>query len=130
MPTPEAFVTIDLAVDVAPYLQIVAQLRAAIDRGALHAGDELPSVRRLAADLGVAPNTVARAYGELRDAGWLAGDERTRTRVAGGVAVRAKRARTAELASALDAFVATLAARGYAESEIVDGLRRRLAHGR
>jgi len=47
------------------YLQIESQLKHAIAAGALKQGDTLPSVRKLAADLRVNPNTVARAYQNL-----------------------------------------------------------------
>jgi DNA-binding transcriptional regulator YhcF (GntR family) len=49
--------------------QIRAQLAAQVESDALQAGDRLPTVRRLAEDLGVAPGTVARAYRELEQAG-------------------------------------------------------------
>jgi GntR family transcriptional regulator len=47
------------------YLQIETQVKQAVAAGALRPGDELPSVRRLAADLRINPNTAARAYQEL-----------------------------------------------------------------
>ena len=47
------------------YLQIQAQVKHAVAAGALKTGDALPSVRKLAADLRINPNTVARAYLEL-----------------------------------------------------------------
>lgn len=52
-----------------PYEQLKQQVVALIDSGQLAVGDKLPSVRRLAGDLGLAPNTVARAYRELEAAG-------------------------------------------------------------
>ncbi|RYV52333.1 GntR family transcriptional regulator [Pengzhenrongella frigida] len=52
-----------------PYEQIRSQLVAAIRTGALVPGTRLPTVRALADDLGVATNTVARAYRELEQAG-------------------------------------------------------------
>ena len=52
--------------------QLVSELRGLIAQGKLAVGDELPSVRQLAADLGINLNTVARAYRELTDAGLLA----------------------------------------------------------
>lgn len=52
-----------------PYEQIRAQIAAQVESGALQAGDRLPTVRRLAEDLGVAPGTVARSYRELEQAG-------------------------------------------------------------
>jgi len=47
------------------YLQIQGQVKNAVMAGALKPGDALPSVRKLAADLGINPNTVARAYLDL-----------------------------------------------------------------
>lgn len=51
------------------YLQIQAQVKHAVAAGALRAGDALPSVRKLASDLRINPNTVARAYLELEREG-------------------------------------------------------------
>jgi GntR family transcriptional regulator len=53
------------------YLQIVEQVRHALAAGALRPGDELPSVRTLAARHLINPNTVARAYLELERDGFL-----------------------------------------------------------
>jgi GntR family transcriptional regulator len=47
------------------YLQIEGQVKQAVAAGALKPPDTLPSVRKLAADLGINPNTVARAYQNL-----------------------------------------------------------------
>ncbi len=54
------------------YLQIQAQVKHAVAAGALRAGDALPSVRKLASDLRINPNTVARAYLELEREGVIA----------------------------------------------------------
>jgi GntR family transcriptional regulator len=68
---PEAPLTIDLASLVPAYRQIVDGIRAYLVEGVFRPGDSLPSVRRLAADLGIHFNTVAKAYGELAAEGWL-----------------------------------------------------------
>ena len=47
------------------YRQIIEQVKYAIARGHLEPGDQLPTVRRLAVELSVNPNTVVRAYREL-----------------------------------------------------------------
>ena len=47
------------------YRQIIEQVKFAIARGRLRPGDQLPTVRQLAVDLSVNPNTVIRAYREL-----------------------------------------------------------------
>ncbi|QTE30397.1 GntR family transcriptional regulator [Pengzhenrongella sicca] len=62
-------ITIDPRSPVAPYDQIRTQLADAIHAGSLAPGTRLPTVRGLAAELGLAPNTVARAYRELEQAG-------------------------------------------------------------
>lgn len=51
------------------YLQIEAQVKNAVAAGALRSDDPLPSVRRLAAELRINPNTVARAYQDLEREG-------------------------------------------------------------
>jgi GntR family transcriptional regulator len=51
------------------YVQIVEQVSEAVAKGQLQSGDKLPAVRRLAAELVVNPNTVARAYTLLEQAG-------------------------------------------------------------
>lgn len=58
-------VRVDTTSQVPPYEQIRAQLAALIRTGRLAEGERLPTVRQLAADLGLAPGTVARAYREL-----------------------------------------------------------------
>jgi len=57
--------TIDADSATALFEQVRTQIAAAVATGALSAGTKLPTVRRLATDLGVAPHTVARAYREL-----------------------------------------------------------------
>ncbi len=47
------------------YMQIESQVRHAVASGVLRAGDALPSVRKLAVDLRINPNTIARAYQNL-----------------------------------------------------------------
>ena len=63
-------------------------LREAVRTGRLVAGTRLPSTRSLAADLGVARNTVADAYAELIAEGWLTALQGSGTRVAGRAAPR------------------------------------------
>jgi GntR family transcriptional regulator len=72
-------ITVDLASPTPPYEQIRAQIAAAIDSGQLDEGTRLPSMRALAADLGVATGTVARAYRELEGAGLVASRRRLGT---------------------------------------------------
>ena len=51
------------------YLQLMEQVKHAIETGALRAGEQLPSVRQMAEDLVINPNTVARSYRDLEHEG-------------------------------------------------------------
>src|ERR1700733_12027434 len=53
------------------YLQLMEQVKHAIETGALREGDQLPTIRRVAEDLVMNPNTVVRAYRELEHEGVL-----------------------------------------------------------
>ncbi|KXZ61533.1 MAG: GntR family transcriptional regulator [Microbacterium sp. 69-7] len=62
-------IVIDPASAVPPFEQLRRQLIDDVSTGTLAPGTRLPTVRRLAEDLGLAPGTVARAYRELESAG-------------------------------------------------------------
>jgi GntR family transcriptional regulator/MocR family aminotransferase len=72
-------------------------LREAVRTGRLPAGTRLPSSRQLAADLGLARNTVADAYGQLVAEGWLIARPGSGTRVAGEAAAVTDRPATADV---------------------------------
>ncbi len=54
------------------YVQIMDGIRSQIQAGVLQSGDQLPSVRELAGQLAINPNTIQRAYRELEMEGWIA----------------------------------------------------------
>jgi DNA-binding transcriptional regulator YhcF (GntR family) len=122
------YLVVDPALETPPYQQVAAQIRAAIERGELSPQAALPTVRQLAGDLGLAPNTVARAYGELQSEGWLVGDRRRGTRVAGELPVN-HRTRLASLREATEKFVNSLRHRGFTSDEIAVELARAGAAG-
>ena len=62
---------LDLATGVPAYRQIIDQILGAVASGAARGGEQLPTVRQLAVDLSVNPNTVVRAYRELEIRGVL-----------------------------------------------------------
>ena len=114
----EIFLAVDPDLELPPFQQIVEQLRAFIERGELRPGDVLPTVRQVAGDLGVAPNTVARAYTELQERGWLSSDGRRGTHVARETPATDKRARATALRETIAQFLTTLTHRGYSANEI------------
>lgn len=78
----EAQIVIDLETATPPYEQVQTQVSSLIAVGELPPGTRLPTVRSLAADLGVAAGTVARAYKELEAAGLVTTNRRQGTVVA------------------------------------------------
>lgn len=98
-------VEVDTASPVPPYEQIRSQLARMIEAGVLATGAQLPPIRQLAADLGLATNTVARAYRELEADGLVV------SRVRHGTTVAPQRAR---LSPAQARQRLTEAARAYA----------------
>jgi GntR family transcriptional regulator len=117
------YLVVDPELEIPPYQQVVEQVRAAIERGELPPESPLPTVRQLAGDLGIAPNTVARAYAELQSDGWLVGDGRRGTRVAGDVPLN-RRARMRSLREATEKFVSSLRHRGFSAAEIAGEFAR------
>jgi DNA-binding transcriptional regulator YhcF (GntR family) len=75
-------VQVDDTSDRSIYEQIVSRIQEGVATGKLNAGDRLPTVRRLADDLDIAPGTVARAYGELERLGVVVTEGARGTRVA------------------------------------------------
>ncbi len=75
-------VTVDVLDPTPPYEQLRRQLADLIGSGVLTPGDRLPPVRQLAVDLGLAAGTVARAYRELEQAGYVRSRRGGGTRVA------------------------------------------------
>jgi DNA-binding transcriptional regulator YhcF (GntR family) len=125
-PTHDAFIVVDQSQPMPPFAQIFEQIRAAIQRGELEPGAPLPTVRALSRDLGVAPNTVARAYADLQIEGWIESEGRRGTCVAGVPPISDARARRSALREAVARFIDSLVVRGYRESEIAEEVRRAL----
>lgn len=85
-----ALIRINEASGVPIYKQIVDQVEYMIESGQLQDGDRLPSSRMLAAHLAINRNTVARAYAELRDQGFVVARRRSGMIVAGAAEARDK----------------------------------------
>jgi DNA-binding transcriptional regulator YhcF (GntR family) len=93
----ESIETMNLHLDpsspVPPFEQIRSQIQAMVASGALPTGTRLPSIRQLAGDLGLAVNTVGRAYRELERDGIVAARGRHGTIVTGPAAMDGARRR-------------------------------------
>ncbi|WP_199442064.1 GntR family transcriptional regulator [Umezawaea beigongshangensis] len=114
-------ITLDADSPVPPYEQVRAQFARRIVDRELAAGTRLPTVRALAADLGIAVNTVARAYRELEEAGLV----ETRGRAGTVVSAAGERSRERVL-SAARSYAATAAELGMPAGEALEIVRAAL----
>jgi DNA-binding transcriptional regulator YhcF (GntR family) len=112
---------------VPPYEQIRAQVATMIASGVLAPGDRLPPVRQLAADLGLATNTVARAYRELEASGLVAGRVRHGTTVTGQATTLTPSEARRRLAEAARTFAITARQLGVTADEAERAIREHLA---
>jgi len=84
------------------YVQLVRQIKYLISSGRLKAGEQLPPVRKLAEQLLVNPNTVARAYRELENEGLVTSRQGSGVFVAEGVSPLARREQNRILLDRID----------------------------
>ena len=115
---------LDLHTGVPVYRQIVDQVRGAVAAGALSAGDQLPTVRQLAVDLEINPNTVVRAYRELEYDGLLETHQGTGTFVSDQKVSRPPDERRRQLEQIVSDAIARSGAAGFTIQELAEQLRR------
>ncbi|MEZ5383557.1 MAG: GntR family transcriptional regulator [Microthrixaceae bacterium] len=117
-------ITVDPAAEEAPYAQVRGQVLEAIATGSLLPNTRLPTIRQLAGDLGLANNTVARAYRELLADGVIESRGRRGTFVrAEGIAVVAD-AQRERLDHLINRCMTDARALGAPQEEILEALRR------
>ena len=104
------------------YCQIADGFRTQIKAGVLQHGDKLPSVRELAAELAINPNTIQRAYRELEMQGFVASVPGKGCFVCG--TPTSAQAEQQPLWSALDSAMAGLLELGVGKEEIIQHIRR------
>ena len=109
------------------YVQIMNRAREAIAAGELKPGDKIASVRDLAADFEVNPNTMQRALTELEREGLLL-SERTQGRYVASDAKAIGELRKDIARQAADSFRREMAALGFNEEEMMDFFRERLLY--
>ncbi len=108
------------------YRQIIDQVQAGLASGTLARGDQLPTVRQVAVDLEINPNTVLRAYRELEIRGVLDTQQGTGTFVSDRpVAAEDEVERGRKLEQFAAEVVARAGAAGFTLKEVVDTLKRR-----
>jgi GntR family transcriptional regulator len=107
------------------YRQLIDQVQAGIATGVLGLGHQLPTVRQVAVDLAINPNTVMRAYRELEIRGVLDTQQGTGTFIAAQQPQIDGDDRTRRLDRLIDDFIARAGSGGFTLEEILQALKER-----
>jgi GntR family transcriptional regulator len=113
---------LDLRSGVPVYRQIIDQVTGGMAAGALAAGDQLPTVRQLAVDLEINPNTVIRAYRELEIRGVLETHQGTGTFIGTQKVQRDDAERQRRLNQLAGEFAARAGSAGFTLEEVLAAL--------
>lgn len=105
------------------YRQVIDQVLGAIATGMLRTGDQLPTVRQVAVDLAINPNTVMRAYREMEIRGILDTQQGAGTFIAEQQAPVPKEERERQLAQLAGEFVSRAGLLGFTVEELMQVLR-------
>jgi GntR family transcriptional regulator len=116
-------IQLDLHSGMPVYRQVIDQVRGGIASGLLAPGDQLPTVRQLAVDLEINPNTVIRAYRELELGGLLETHQGTGTFISAQKMKRADAERERQLAQIVADCVSRAGAAGFTIDDLIDELR-------
>ena len=119
---------LDLQSGVPVYRQIIDQVTGGIASQNLAPGDQLPTVRQVAVDLSINPNTVMRAYRELEIRGILETQQGTGTFISHQKVKRDEVERQRQLNQLVSDFVSRAGASGFTLDEILEQLNDRRIH--
>ena len=111
------------------YRQIIDQVLGGIAAGTLSAGDQLPTVRQVAVDLSINPNTVVRAYRELEIRGVLETQQGTGTFISRQKVKHDEVERQRALTLLVNEFVSRAGAPGFTIEELLEQIKDRSAEG-
>ncbi len=126
-PTGKFAFRLEMQSGVPVYRQIIDQVLGGIAAGTLSAGDQLPTVRQVAVDLSINPNTVVRAYRELEIRGVLETQQGTGTFISRQKVKHDEVERQRGLTLLVNEFVSRAGAAGYTIEELLDQLNDRTA---
>ncbi len=113
---------LDLKSGIPVYRQIIDQVMGGIAASTLAAGDQLPTVRQVAVDLAINPNTVLRAYRELEIRGALETQQGTGTFISRQKVKRDEVERQRRLAQIVGEFVARAGSAGFTVEDLLERL--------
>jgi GntR family transcriptional regulator len=107
------------------YRQLIDQVLGAVATGLLLTGDQLPTVRKVAVDLAINPNTVMRAYREMEIRGILDTQQGAGTFIAEQKTAAPKEERERQLAQLVGEFISRAGLLGLTLEELMQALRGR-----
>lgn len=110
----------DTANGVPVYRQIIQQIEYAILSGRVQAGDRLPTIRALAVDLKINPNTIVKAYSELEIRGILNKQVGSGTYISGKKPIGEEQARNRKIQEVLGRFIDEMYSLGVEKTELVN----------
>jgi GntR family transcriptional regulator len=125
--SPPFRIQLDLRSGVPVYRQIMDQVLGAVASGRLSSGDQLPTVRQLAVDLSINPNTVIRAYRELEIRGFLDTHQGSGTFVSQQRVEQDDEERVRKLDLIVSDAIARAGAEGFTAKQVLDRLKELLA---
>ena len=105
------------------FRQIIDQVQAGIATGTLGYGDQLPTVRQVAVDLEINPNTVLRAYREMEIRGIVDSQQGMGTFIASRKMEQSKAERERALSQLVSEFASRAGAGGFTLQELINALR-------
>jgi GntR family transcriptional regulator len=120
----------DLASGVPAYRQVIDQILGGIASGALAPGDQLPTVRQLAVDLAINPNTVVRAYRELEIRGVLSTQQGIGTFITRETVRPDEVERQRQLTQLVSEFMSRAGAAGFSAEDVITRIQEFLAEQR
>ena len=121
---------LDLKSGVPVYRQVIDQILAGIASGVLSGGDQLPTVRQLAVDLSINPNTVVRAYRELEIRGVLATQQGIGTFITQQRVEADEAERQRQLTQLVGEFMARAGAAGFTAEDVLGRIQEFLGEQR
>ena len=109
---------IDSSNGVPIYVQLIEQVKRALEVGSLQPGDQLPTVRELASELTIAPNTIVKAYNELQRMGLIESRPGKGTMVTGRAEENVRQQQIEAFFARLRALIRDASSLGLTEDEL------------
>lgn len=106
------------------YRQLIDQVQGAVASGSLRAGDQLPTIRMVAVELAINPNTVTRAYREMEIRGLLDSQQGTGTFVAERQIAATRKEQDRLLGQLVSEFASRAGSAGFTVGDLIEALRQ------